>query len=379
MVRNIVITGARGFVGRNLLEAMLKNDDENIFYPICRSMESMGAIADRQPGERDRLKFVSGDISFPYCNIPNPVNVFGGNVDLLIHSAADTDFSEDKTEAERVAMYATNVLGTKNVIDLARIIKPKKILYISTAYASGKNKGIIPDENVLVNEGFNNYYEETKYEARQLMLNSNLPFTIINPTIVIGNSDNGDAEGEKRMIYGYLHAMYVATKFKLYRMNKKENNKRMGYADYFKSVKSGEELDCDIRLVGNEKTIKNVVPVDQLVEACIAAIDSPNSIGRTYNVGGTEFTIGEMLNSMQRALKIKGFRFEPCWDGKTQDPIEEGLTKELAPYKPYVTISDPTWDDKNLRSLGVNLPKINPSKFDHMMSHYVDNYLIRKR
>jgi nucleoside-diphosphate-sugar epimerase len=377
MAQKIVITGARGFVGRNLLEALLKNDDD-IFFPICRSKASMDAIIERQPGESERLRFISGDIEFPYCKIPDPLTTFGGEVDFLIHSAADTDFSLDKTEAERVAMYATNVTGTKNVIDLARILKPKRIIYFSTAYASGNNAGLIPDENVIVNNGWKNYYEETKHLARELMLKSGLPFSIINPTIVIGNSDNGDAEGEKRMIYGYLHAMYVATRFKLARLHRQDGSRRMSYLDYFNSVSPGNEFDCNIKLVGIKDTIKNVVPVDQLVNACTAVMNSDNSIGRCYNVGGTELPIGFMLDSMQKALKIKGFRFEPGFNGESTDPIESGLTKELAPYKPYVTISDPSWDDSNLRSLGVVFPKITPEKFDEMMVHYVENYLLKR-
>lgn len=376
MGQKIAITGARGFVGRNLLEALLKRDDD-IFYPICRSKASMDAIEERQPGEKERLKFVLGDIEHPYCNISDPSRAFDGNIDLLIHSAADTDFSLDKTEAERVAMYKTNVLGTRNVIDLAKIIKPKKLIYLSTAYASGKKKGPIADEGVKVTEGFNNYYEETKYEARQLMLESGLPFAIINPTIVIGSSLDGDAEGEKRMIYGYLQAMYFAATF---RIPKNGESRKSAYINYLKSVNPGDEIDCNMRLVGHRDTIKNLIPVDQLVDACLAVIESPNSLGKTYNVPGTEFTIGSMLESMQRALKIKGFRFDPTFDGiSNTDALEKRVSQELAPYKPYVTISDPTWENSNLNSLGVSFPQITPKKFDEMMIHYVENYLVGKR
>ena len=174
------------------------------------------------------------------------------------------------------------------------------------------------------------------------------------------------------MIYGYLHAMHAATRFRI----PKIGGKRPTYNHYFESVKPGEEIDCDIRLVGNKQVMKNVVPVDQLVKASIAVMNSQESIGRVYNVGGTEFTIGFMLDSMQKALKVKGFRFDPEWNGTGKDGIERGLADELAPYRPYVTISDPTWDNSNLKSLGINFPRITPEKFDEMMIHYVENYLL---
>jgi nucleoside-diphosphate-sugar epimerase len=374
MGKKIVITGARGFVGRKLLEDMLDRNGD-LFFPICRSLKSMESIQERQ-GKHGNINCVFGNIEDPFCGISNPLETFGGTVDTIIHLAADTDFSQDKTDAERAQMYSTNVLGTQNVIDLAKILHPRRFLYFSTAYASGNNDGVIPDEGVVVRKGFKNYYEETKQEARRRVFDSGLPFTVVNPTIVIGDSKNGDAEGEDRMIYGYFRAMYVGARLRLLAGSKK--GKRITYEEYYKNTESGEEMDCGVRLVGNPNTIKNVVPVDYLTFACIKMLEDDSSIGKGYNVGGTEFSVQEMLDSMQRAMKIKGFNFDPTFNGVTNDNLERGLARELSPYRPYVTIPDPTWDDKNLRELGVVFPKITQEKFEVMMQHYVQNYLLKK-
>lgn len=120
----LVVTGASGFVGRHLLDAL--RHDYHIFGLARRSQSESGApvhpnITWWQVDIGDRLPLEQA-----FARIRD-----GGGADVLIHLAAHYDFTgENHTEYER-----TNVTGLRNVLDLSRGLGLRRFVFSSSLAA----------------------------------------------------------------------------------------------------------------------------------------------------------------------------------------------------------------------------------------------------
>ena len=69
-----------------------------------------------------------------------------------------------------------------------------RLHYISTCYVSGRHPGKFTENDLVLGQRFNNYYEETKYLAEvevQKRMKRGLAATIYRPAIVVGDSQTG--------------------------------------------------------------------------------------------------------------------------------------------------------------------------------------------
>ncbi len=122
--RTILITGATGFIGRNLLDDV--KDEFKVFALARRSRKEVNIPFHKNVhwiqcdiANWDRLKEVMNYI------------VDRGGVDFIFHLAAFYDFTyEDNPEYQR-----TNVEGTKNVLKLAKEVNLKRFIFISSLAA----------------------------------------------------------------------------------------------------------------------------------------------------------------------------------------------------------------------------------------------------
>lgn len=120
----VLVTGASGFVGRNFLEAA--NGKFRLFCLARRSQFEAGVPRFKNQrwtqvdiGQRDALLEVAR------CVQDN------GGAEYVLHLAGYYDFSyKDHPE-----YYRTNVLGTKNVLDLTERLGAKRFLYSSSLAA----------------------------------------------------------------------------------------------------------------------------------------------------------------------------------------------------------------------------------------------------
>ncbi|RWS29833.1 putative fatty acyl-CoA reductase-like isoform X2 [Leptotrombidium deliense] len=147
--RSIFITGASGFMGKVLVEKLLRSCPgvKNI-YILLRDKKGLNSrqrldelfnakIFDRIKEENakaiNKVIAISGDISSPGLGIcENDVNTLVKEVSIVFHSAATVKFDEAlKTSVE------FNVLGTRRVIELCHKIKNLvALIHVSSAYAN---------------------------------------------------------------------------------------------------------------------------------------------------------------------------------------------------------------------------------------------------
>jgi nucleoside-diphosphate-sugar epimerase len=164
--RKILLTGASGVVGEALLPRLLALGAD----VVCLTHRSLVA----QPG----VESVVGDLTRPRFGLtPHEFRSLGRRVDVVVHSAAVTDFNREDGSLE-----ATNVLGVRHVLDF--VATAEACLYhLSTAFVDTHAVGERGRTAVR--------YATSKREGEALVRNSALPHVILRPSIVIGDSMTG--------------------------------------------------------------------------------------------------------------------------------------------------------------------------------------------
>ncbi|MGA9778288.1 MAG: hopanoid-associated sugar epimerase [Verrucomicrobiia bacterium] len=178
---NCFVTGASGFIGSNLVRELLARGHR--VKALLRSESGKPAIAGLE------IECVSGDLS---------------DRELLKREIADCDWCFHTAASYRLwlrdyqPMYATNVEGTRNVIEAAGLAGCQRIVYTSTVGCIGLtrlvNGNAVPaDEFEKVPETqLTNHYKRSKWQAEEVEANlacKGLPVIIVNPSAPIGPYD----------------------------------------------------------------------------------------------------------------------------------------------------------------------------------------------
>jgi long-chain acyl-CoA synthetase len=109
----------------------------------------------------------------------------------IIHSAASVSFALGLQESR-----AINLEGTRRVLELAELAQARggleRYAHISTAYVAGTHSGRFHEHDHDVDQSFRNAYEQSKFEAEQLVRSrADLPTTILRPSIIVGDRRSG--------------------------------------------------------------------------------------------------------------------------------------------------------------------------------------------
>jgi len=134
-VENILITGATGFLGSQIVVELLEQTTANL-YCIVRAdsnMESSVRLqqifkARKLPYNDSRIHVYAGDIAKENLGLDHVLyNNLNDSIDSVIHCAAEVNVL-----LSYASLFDTNVLGTKHILDFIVTGHSKKLLYAST-------------------------------------------------------------------------------------------------------------------------------------------------------------------------------------------------------------------------------------------------------
>jgi UDP-glucose 4-epimerase len=147
-MKKILVTGSRGFIGRHLCKRLV---DDGYF------------IATSSSEYHDNFDIKS----------TNQLQSFGEDIETIIHLAAKTSI-EDSFKKPMEAYY-TNILGTLNLLEIARTKGIRKFIFLST-YVYGQPRYLPIDEKHPINP--HTPYNQSKLIAEQLCESYSKNFSI---------------------------------------------------------------------------------------------------------------------------------------------------------------------------------------------------------
>jgi NAD(P)-dependent dehydrogenase (short-subunit alcohol dehydrogenase family) len=186
------VTGATGFIGRHLVERLLKR--EGTLYVLVRegSRGRLEELRNQWGVGEDRVVPVIGDLTQPRLGVDDEtIEELKGKVDHFFHPPAVYDMTAD-AESQKAA----NIEGTRHAVELAEAIEAGAFHIVSSIAAAGLYKGTWREEMFEEAENLDTHpYFRTKHESERVVREeANLPWRVYRPGIVVGHSETGEMD-----------------------------------------------------------------------------------------------------------------------------------------------------------------------------------------
>jgi len=186
--RSILITGATGLLGRDVLARLLAADSRLRAFVLVRDV-GRWLRTERGFEDKSRVIPVHGDLCAEGLGIaPDARAAICRDVTAIVHLAADTTFSSPLDRAREV-----NTFGTQRVLEIANDCQtPAHVAYVSTAFVAGRRTGVIAEDLHTANMGWVNAYEQSKYEAERLVMDQAASWVILRSSTVVCDDVSGE-------------------------------------------------------------------------------------------------------------------------------------------------------------------------------------------
>jgi amino acid adenylation domain-containing protein/thioester reductase-like protein len=367
--REILLTGATGFLGAHLLRELLAATDARVWCLVrapdeTEALSRIGQAAARYElpaPPAGRVMPLPGDLAKPGLGLSDAqFHDLGRDVDIIYHPGALVNFIYPYQE-----LRSANVAGTREVIRLAGESRAIPVHYVSTtAVLAGLGvEGVheVTEETPLAYpEQLRMGYVETKYVAEELLRNAaraGLPVAIYRPLDIVGSVDTG--------AWSTTTEMCALIRF---------------------MTDTGLAPDIDLPL--------DYVPAD----VCAAAIRhisvTAEATGRTYHLASPEHAL---LGSLVGRLRDRGYRIDgvPFGDWVIELARQAALdpSQPMAPFMPLfvdrggasgLTVAEmylahvfPSYTRTNtkraLRGSGIAFPPVNGQLLDRNIDRLMES------
>ena len=182
-MKNYYITGASGFVGKNLIGELIKKDDIHIYGLFLPNEEKLDYFI------QDKITIVRGNVLDEQS-----VNAFlknGEGEKIVIHCAGVISVYKNNDPFA----FLVNTKGTFNMVDASVLNKVDKFIYISSVDSLSRKKPgeIIVEQDHYEIDEVEGVYSKSKVVANNYVLdackNRSLPSVIICPSALVGPND----------------------------------------------------------------------------------------------------------------------------------------------------------------------------------------------
>src|ERR1700687_3169399 len=259
-----LVTGGIGFIGSNLSRRLLSGGHEVIALDSVRREGVRQNLQWLRSLGGSHFQFVEGDV----CDFET-VRMAMRDVSAVFHLAAQVAVTTSLTDPRDD--FTTNALGTFNVLEAARQLKPfPAVLYTST------NKVYGEIEHVRIAERKSRYVFE------------DLPFGVPESCPLDFYSPYGCSKGAADQYVRDYHRIYGLPSI-VFRMSciygpHQFGNEDQGWVAHFciTGLRGGQ-----LTIYGDGKQVRDLLYVDDLVELMLRACNNINRMaGQVINVGG---------------------------------------------------------------------------------------------
>ena len=206
----ILVTGADGFIGSHLTEALVRVGHDVRAFVLYNSFNSYGWLEDVAPDVADRFEVFAGDIRDPHG-----VRTAMRGCDVVLHLAALIAIPYSYHSPD--TYVDTNVKGTLNVVQAARELGVAKVVHTSTSEVYGTAQFVpITEHHPLQGQS---PYSASKIGADQIALSFwssfGTPVTVLRPFNTYGPRQSARAviptiisqigAGKRQIKLGALH------------------------------------------------------------------------------------------------------------------------------------------------------------------------------
>lgn len=232
----ILITGATGYIGRHLVARLVSLGER----PRCLVRDVQRA-AKVLPG--DKVELVQGDTT-----VAGTLDAAVNGIETIIHASFLT---ADRKESPGNRYEETNIQGTANLINAAKVVGVKRMIEISGLGTKADKPGS---------------YMQGRYLAEKMLIDSGLGWTIIRPSVLFGKD-----------------------------------------APFIKGLAELIRTAPVVPLIGGGKTMFQPIYVEDVVTVIVKVLEDPQRTnGKIYTIGGPEqYSFKQVLDLLLNAMHTR--------------------------------------------------------------------------
>ena len=259
----ILVTGADGFIGSHLTEALVRAGHDVRAFVHYNSFSSWGWLDSSEPEIRKSLDIFAGDVRDPHG-----VKTAMKGCDAVLHLAALIAIPYSYHSPH--SYVETNITGTLNVLQAARELGVGRVIHTSTSEVYGTARFVpITEEHPLQGQS---PYSATKIGADQLALSFHAAFGT--PVVVARPFNTYGPRQSARAVIPTIISQIAAGK---------------------RQIK-----------LGSISPTRDFSFVADTVSAFLAVLKSDKGLGEVINFGSNfEISIGETAELIAEAMKVE--------------------------------------------------------------------------
>ncbi|MHB1651444.1 MAG: SDR family NAD(P)-dependent oxidoreductase [Desulfitobacteriaceae bacterium] len=301
--KQVLITGAGGFIGSHLTEALVKSGAKVRAFIRYNSRNGRGNLEDLEQTLLENVEIIAGDL-----RDSDVVDKAVLGCDIVFHLGALVGIPYSYKNPREVV--ETNVLGTFNVLIAAREHQVSRVIHTSTSEVYGSARYVPIDESHPL-QG-QSPYSASKIGADKLVESFYSAFDL--PVVTIRPFNSYGPRQSARAVIPTMITQALTSE--------------------------------EIRL-GNTETLRDFTFVTDTAGAFMAAAQAEKAVGKVINVGsGREVSIGQLAqiivstvrHPVPVSLDVK--RLRPGRSEVTRLLADNRLAKEILNWEPRVSLEE---------------------------------------
>ncbi len=262
--KSVLITGGAGFIGSNLCERLLQQDNK----VVCLDNLSTGHKRTIEPFLSNKnFRFIEGDL----CDIESCRKATHG-VDIILHQAALG--SVPRSVQFPLATHQANSTGTLNILDAARLNGVKRVVYASSSSVYGDAP------------------ELPKKEEK-----TGLPLSPYAASKAVGEM--------YAKVFGQLYGMETIglRYFNVFGKNQDPNG---AYAAAIPRFIKAMVFQAPVTIHGDGTQSRDFTYIENVLQAnqLAATTENPKALNQAYNVAfGEQYTINYLVEQLEKHLR----------------------------------------------------------------------------
>ena len=301
--KRVMITGAAGFIGSHLTEALLGRGAKVRVFIRYNSRNGRGNLDDLQHAQLAELEIMAGDL-----RDADAVERAMQNCDIVFHLGALVGIPYSFQNPREVV--ETNILGTFNVLNAARATGITRVVHTSTSEVYGSARYVPIDENHPL-QG-QSPYAASKIGADKLVESFHASYEL--PVVTVRPFNSYGPRQSARAVIPALITQALSTR--------------------------------EIR-VGNTEARRDFTFVTDTVAGFIAAAMGDKALGKVVNIGsGAEVSIGRLAKVIQGTVQkdaelvVDEGRLRPGRSEVTRLLADNSRAREVLGWAPSVSFED---------------------------------------
>ncbi|MCX6583129.1 MAG: SDR family NAD(P)-dependent oxidoreductase [Candidatus Aminicenantes bacterium] len=323
--KNILVTGADGFIGSHLVEALVKKGAHVNALSYYNSFNNWGWLEKLENIDcLEDIRVIPGDVRDGHF-----INKITRGMDVIFNLAALIAIPYSYSAPD--SYVETNIKGALNICQAALESGCQRIIQTSTSEVYGSARYIPMDEN-------HPQRPQSPYSASKI---------------------GGDAMALS-FYYSYELPVIIARPFNTY--GPRQSARAVIPAVISQIAGGGKE----IRL-GNLSTTRDFNYVKDIVTGILQLAECDKAVGETVNIGSdTEISIGELVETIKKLMHSNAMvvpeetRFRPVNSEVARLKCDNRKIKELVGYTPQYTLEQGLaetieWIAKNLENYKIKI------------------------